>query len=216
MNNENQQVEEYTSRIEKLRQEGVEFAHLADQIYLDHAANAIYTSSTIDAFKKKITAASHRDSSSSSWSLFSNPHSHSQSAQYTSMCIELTREKILRKLFNTNSSEYDLVFVHNATHALRLLAESFCFEDTVSDLNDDSGDDDQKAARFVYLSDNHTSVVGVREIVWQKRHRVDVYCLNESDDGSFTHNLINRPTELEMAHSCIDGTKKAQFNVNIG
>jgi selenocysteine lyase/cysteine desulfurase len=176
-------VEKYTAQMEGLRSaDSSEFAHLSDQIYLDHAANAVYMASAVEAFTRKLTS---KTVSTAGWSLFSNPHSHSQSAQYTGMCIELIREKILQTLFNTNSREYDLVFVHNATQALKLVAESFNF----------GGD----GARFVYLSDNHTSVVGMREIVWQKRSpRVGVYCLNEDEEaGSFATRQIDPPFDLK-------------------
>jgi selenocysteine lyase/cysteine desulfurase len=187
------EVAKYTTQIEHLRIHTSEFAHLNQHIFLDHAANAIYTSSMVDSFAKKLTGSSP---TSSSWSLFSNPHSHSQSAQYTSMCIQVTRERLLRQLFNTSSTDYDLVFVHNTTHALKVVAENFNFLTKTTDHQPGNNN----AASFVYLSDNHTSAIGMREVVWQKQERkigrpaVNVYCLNEVENNTFAINLVEPPS----------------------
>uniref|UniRef100_A0A1Y1MDE5 Aminotransferase class V domain-containing protein n=2 Tax=Photinus pyralis TaxID=7054 RepID=A0A1Y1MDE5_PHOPY len=50
--------------------------------------------------------------------------------------------------FNTNSDEYSLIFTSGATASLKLVAEHFTFDDD---------------GIFAYLSDNHTSVLGMRE-----------------------------------------------------
>ena len=175
-------VENFASQMESLRQNSAEFSHLGDQVYLDHAANAIYMSSLVTEFGARLTA---RDS------LFSNPHSHSQSAQYTHQLISVTREKILSRLFGTDSHEFSLVFTHNASHALKLLAECFDFEQELetAEINNNSSND-QKAS-FVYSSDNHTSVVGMREIVWQRTSpSTSVFCAKSPDSIS----LVPRPS----------------------
>ena len=159
---------EYREIIENLRRNGVEFGHLATQIYLDHAANGIYMTSLIREYALKLAP----EANSSTWSLLSNPHSHSQSGIYTNMCVELTREKILN-MFNTTHNEYDIVYVSNVSEGLKLLAENFNFQ------LDDTENEDDDGSSFVYLNDNHTSVLGMREIVSAK----NVYCAYESSDN---------------------------------
>lgn len=172
-----QDLTNYTSRIESLRKstdKNSEFSHVSEQIFLDHAANGIYMSSLVKDYYNKLTNTTEQDNQNGlqeTWSLFSNPHSHSQSGLYTNMYIELTRNKVL-SLFNTNQNEYDVVFVMNATHGLKLLAECFDFE--------------QNSSCFAYLNDNHTSVVGMREIISESNSNTSVYCLFEADDLSST------------------------------
>lgn len=155
---------QYRNQIESMRSMNhSEFFHLSDQVYFNHAANTIYLSSLIKAYHDKLTA-------NSNWSLFSNPHSQSQSGIYTNLLVDSIREKILANLFGTSSVEYDLVFVLNATAGLKLLGESF------------------GADRLVYFLDNHTSVIGMREIGTYS----EVYCVNQNEEmeGKFNCNLV--------------------------
>lgn len=52
-------------------------------------------------------------------------------------------------LFNTNQEEYSVIFTSGATQGLKLIAETFDFN----------------GGRLVYLEDNHTSVLGMRNLV---------------------------------------------------
>ena len=56
------------------------------------------------------------------------------------------------KYFNTSHNKYSIIFTSGCTSALKLVAETFCFNYE----NNNSG-------CFCYLEDNHTSVLGVRE-----------------------------------------------------
>lgn len=184
-------AKEYALRIQSARSGG-EFAHLGDQVYLDHAANTIYAASLIEDYKQKLTDPSN-------WSLFSNPHSQSQSAQYTRAYIKMIREKILSKLFNTSSSQYDIVFVQNATYGLKLLAESFQFETEL----DDSSNSDTTGSCFAYLNDNHTSVIGMREIVWSRYPSTEVYCVMEPRGSEELESIklnSSKSTDVKAGH----------------
>lgn len=190
---------DYELNVESLRRlESTEFAHLAGEVYLDHAANAIYPSSLISEYSKKLTD----ETCQGTWSLFSNPHSQSQSGAYTSLRVQLTREKILRRLFNTDNGEYEVVFVNNATAGLKLVAENFRFT---------SG-----SSCFAYVMDNHTSVVGMREIAWSNGCRV--YCLIEDENQleKFNSKLVER--KLDSPNDNIPGANlfvyPAQSNFN--
>lgn len=63
--------------------------------------------------------------------------------------------------FHTTSDEYSVVFTASATDSLRLLADAFVFSP--------SGNG---GGNFVHLEDNHTSVLGMREVAVEKGARV--------------------------------------------
>lgn len=152
-------MNDFKSLIEKLRTNDEEFGHLNGKVFLDHAANTIYMKSVIHEYSKKLTE-----------NLFSNPHSNSESGIYTQNFVNQTRQNVL-DMFKAN--DYDLVFVSNATHGLKLLVELFRF---------DGEHQDELRSSFAYLNDNHTSVIGMRELVWSNSSSCDVYCVYEKDD----------------------------------
>lgn len=84
-----------------------------------------------------------------------NPHTD----KYTKDCIEQIRCSILRH-FNTDSSNYSVIFTSGTTQALKLVVESFQFAYEQNDV--------LNCGSFVYLRDNHTSVLGLRELATEK------------------------------------------------
>lgn len=79
--------------------------------------------------------------------VYCNPHT----SKMTGDIVDQVRYKIL-KWFNTSSDEYSVIFTSGATASLKLVAETFDFGDSSNGC-------------FLYLRDNHTSVLGMREIV---------------------------------------------------
>ena len=67
--------------------------------------------------------------------------------------------------FHTTQEEYSVIFTSGATASLKLVAETF-------DFNHQNHDTDKELGNFVYLQDNHTSVLGMREIVNQRKAKV--------------------------------------------
>lgn len=86
-----------------------------------------------------------------SQNIYSNPHT----SKATEDLIDQVRFRILSG-FNTTFDDYSVVFTSGATAALRTVAECFSFGDN---------------GEFVYLAENHTSVLGMREVVNSKRIR---------------------------------------------
>ncbi|XP_001870735.2 molybdenum cofactor sulfurase 1 [Culex quinquefasciatus] len=122
-----------------------EFTRLKDKHYLDHAGATLYAESQIRAVHDLLTA-----------NMFGNPHTSHQTGQL----MDEVRRRVLR-FFNTDSSEYSLIFTSGATASLKMVAENFTFRAA------DSAEGDEGA--FVYLRDNHTSVLGMRAIVGTSR-----------------------------------------------
>ncbi|XP_064555458.1 molybdenum cofactor sulfurase isoform X1 [Drosophila montana] len=95
-----------------------------------------------------------------------NPHTCRATGDY----VDQVRYRIL-EFFNTNADDYHVVFTANATAALRLVAEHFDFG---------------KDGNFHYCQENHTSVLGMRQLVKAKR----IYVLNKD---SIVLNDVEQP-----------------------
>ena len=198
----------YKTKIEQARlkkDSSSEFYHLSDQICLDHAANGVYMQSLIKEYHDKLTGLNE-----SHVNLFSNPHSNNQSGVYTGVYIDTTRQKLLQ-LFNTNHTKYDVVFVSNATSALKLLAESFSFKSSTT-----SSSSTAKPAAFAYLNDNHTSVIGLRELISRNNSNCNIYCVSEDlSTESFTNKLVLKadpPQTNQNPHNLFVYPAQSNFN----
>ncbi|XP_067639765.1 molybdenum cofactor sulfurase 3 isoform X2 [Eurosta solidaginis] len=116
-----------------------------DNIYLDHAGTTLYPESLIDISSEMLKK-----------HLFCNPHT----SKLTGDLIDQARYRILQH-FNTDASEYAVVFVANATAALKIVGECFDF-----------GENANNGGAFYYCQENHTSVLGMRELVRTNRLHV--------------------------------------------
>ncbi|KAJ0004910.1 hypothetical protein NQD34_011124 [Periophthalmus magnuspinnatus] len=112
-----------------------EFRRSKGVTYLDHAATTLYPESAVQNYCQDIST-----------NLYGNPHSHSLSSKLTHDTMERVRYRILQH-FNTDPEEYSVIFTSGSTAALKLVAESFPWS---------------PGSVFSYLTDNHTSVVGIR------------------------------------------------------
>lgn len=79
---------------------------------------------------------------------YGNAHSKNPSSSNTERVVSAVRSLVLRH-FNVTAAEYSVIFTSGATGALKLVAESFPWTN---------------ASRFVYLRQNHNSVLGIREV----------------------------------------------------
>uniref|UniRef100_A0ABK0LNA4 Molybdenum cofactor sulfurase n=1 Tax=Rattus norvegicus TaxID=10116 RepID=A0ABK0LNA4_RAT len=83
-----------------------------------------------------------------------NPHSQNITSKLTHDTVEQVRYRVLTH-FHTTPEDYSVIFTAGSTAALRLVAETFPW---VSRSPENSG------SHFCYLTDNHTSVVGMRTV----------------------------------------------------
>ncbi|XP_011156779.2 molybdenum cofactor sulfurase 3 [Solenopsis invicta] len=135
-----------------------EFARLEGECYVDHAGATLYSDTQI----RNVSADLHG-------SLYANPHSIGISS--TQDIIERTRYRIL-SYFNTNPDEYSVIFTSGATASLKIIAEGFRFR---TDGNDEKTIACPRSGSFVYMQDNHTSVLGMRDVVVARG--AEVVCL---------------------------------------
>ncbi|XP_012536309.2 molybdenum cofactor sulfurase 3 [Monomorium pharaonis] len=139
-----------------------EFTRLEGECYVDHAGATLYSDSQI----RNIGADLHG-------SLYANPHSIGVGSLSTQDIIERMRYRILSH-FNTNPDEYSVIFTSGATASLKIVAEGFRF------MMDEGGETiaTPRSGSFVYVQDNHTSVLGMRDVVAARG--AEVVCLGHN------------------------------------
>ncbi|XP_008546797.1 molybdenum cofactor sulfurase 3 [Microplitis demolitor] len=120
------------------------------ECYLDHAGATLYSKTQIKFIYQDLST-----------SLYTNPHSAAGSANQCQDIIERTRYRILD--WFKASEDYSLVFTSGATVSLKCVAESFEFN----------------YGKFVHLQDNHTSVLGMRDVVAKKN--ISVECMTRDE-----------------------------------
>ncbi|KAM4687750.1 molybdenum cofactor sulfurase [Discoglossus pictus] len=120
-----------------------EFSRMGDLIYLDHIGTTLFPQSLLKRFMADLSE-----------NVYGNPHSQNICSRLTHDTIEHVRYRILQH-FNTTSEDYTVIFTSGSTAALKLAAESFPWT---------AGRADNTGSQFCYLTDNHTSVVGIRQI----------------------------------------------------
>ncbi|XP_026801265.3 molybdenum cofactor sulfurase isoform X2 [Pangasianodon hypophthalmus] len=120
-----------------------EFSRLNDITYLDHAGTTFFAESQVKSFYEDISR-----------NVYGNPHSLNPSSKMTHDTVERVRYRILEH-FNTSPEEYSVIFTAGCTAALKLVADSFPWT---------SASDEHSGSQFCYLTDNHTSVVGIRGV----------------------------------------------------
>ncbi len=127
---------ETTAALDALRDR--EFGRLdaQGQIYMDYTGSGLYGSSQVERHKEALLS-----------EILGNPHSDSPASRLATSLVERCRRRVLA-FFRADPEEYALVFTANASHALKLIGESYPFG---------------PADLFLLTFDNHNSVNGIRE-----------------------------------------------------
>ena len=125
-----------TAALDALRRE--EFGRLDthDTVYLDYTGGSLYAVSQPRRHLDRLST-----------DVLGNPHSLNPASMRSTALVESCRHRILQ-FFNASPDEYAVVFTANASHALKLVGESYPFE---------AGD------QLLLTFDNHNSVNGIRE-----------------------------------------------------
>lgn len=177
---------------------------------MDHAGTTLYCRSQLDAYYKELSTI-----------LYGNPHSHNESSERSSGVIEESRDLIL-KHFNTDRNSYSVVFTAGCTASLKLLAESFPWNahqqltptkgrfiytgDLASDNIDILKEHNQSV--FCYLEDDHTSVLGIREVAIERG--ADVVCFREQDITQL--NRLHDETQDALPHHLFAFPAQSNFS----
>ncbi|XP_014396073.1 PREDICTED: molybdenum cofactor sulfurase, partial [Myotis brandtii] len=112
-------------------------------VYLDHAGATLFPESQLRSFTRDLLE-----------NVYGNPHSQNISSKLTQDTVEQVRYRVLAH-FHASPEDYSVIFTAGSTAALKLVAEAFPW---VSRGPGSSG------SLFCYLTDSHTSVVGMRVV----------------------------------------------------
>lgn len=155
-----------------------------NQVYLDFTGGNLYADSQLKKHFEMLQSG-----------VFGNPHSTNPSSQKATHLIEDTRQAVLDFF---NASDYYCIFTQNASGALKIVGESYPFNDK---------------SQLVMLADNHNSVNGIREFCLQKKGKT-IYVPVQYEDL-----CINEETLIEALKSRNEGENNlfafpAQSNVS--
>lgn len=159
-----------TAELDRLRR--CDFARLdrAGHVYLDYTGGGLYGESQVNRHMELLRE-----------TVFGNPHSTNPTSIGTTALIERTRRHIL-EFFNGSPDEYAVIFTANASHALKLVGESYPFE---------PGD------QLLLTFDNHNSVNGIRE--FDRAHGAHTTYIPLTPPDMRVHNSALR-SHLDLAH----------------
>jgi molybdenum cofactor sulfurtransferase len=159
----------FESFFQELRQK--EYSRLDEkgQVYLDFTGGNLYAQSQLDKHHKMLKE-----------NVFGNPHSTNPTSLAATMLVKETRRTILR--FFHAEDEYFCVFTPNASGALRIVGESYPFNEN---------------SAYLLLTDNHNSVNGIREYCRKKGGAFDYGQLNAEDftidEKTLAEQLASKP-----------------------
>lgn len=170
----------YWDEVKRLRR--LEFPYLENQVYLDYTASGLYQISQVKDLYYDLSK-----------NIYGNAHSISPSSVNTERAVKAMRKRIL-DYFSADSNEYDVIFTSGATEALKIVGENFPFS---------------PASVFLYLLQNHNSVLGIREYASKANATWGFFTsddplsqiksvlnkLNELETNNVTHHLIAYPGE---------------------
>lgn len=109
--------------------------------------------------------------------------------------------------FNTTPDEYSVIFTSGATAALKIIAEGFRFK-----ANKNNGTTPRYTGNFVYVQDNHTSVLGMRDVVAARG--AEVICLDHNRAFRvFSQHATSRdPDERQSSNSLFVYSAQCNFS----
>jgi selenocysteine lyase/cysteine desulfurase len=175
-----------TAVIDELRAREFERLDAFGHVYLDYTGSGLYAASQVRRHSELLLG-----------HVFGNPHSVNPTSIESTRLVEGCRCRVL-EFFGADPGEYAVVFTANASHALKLVGESYPFA---------AGD------QLLLTFDNHNSVNGIRE--FDRAHgartvylpmlppelRVDDAVLDRALDGAVPggHNLFAFPAQSNFS-----------------
>jgi len=132
---------ETTQLLDDLRAADYSRLDALGHVYLDYTGGGIYAASQLEQHMKLLAGG-----------VFGNPHSVNPTSMAMTELDERARAYVLQ-FFNADPDEYIVIFTPNASGALKLVGESYPFEEN---------------GQYLLTFDNHNSVNGIREFARRK------------------------------------------------
>lgn len=157
------------------------------QVYLDYTGGNLYAKSQI---------MEHQDLLINN--ILGNPHSTNPTSQLATKLVEEARQKVIDFF---NAEDYFCIFTQNASGALKIVGESYPFNEK---------------SHFLLLADNHNSVNGIRQFCLSKGGKVTyapIYYQDLTIDENFLKEQLEDASEYESkllafpAQSNVSGVK---------
>ncbi len=152
-----------TALFDELRR--TEFSRLdaGGHVYLDYTGGGLYGESQVRAHSEMLLT-----------QVLGNPHSQNPTSLASTHNVVHARERILQ-FFDADPSEYEVIFTLNASGALKLVGESYPWEE---------------GSRYMMTADNHNSVNGIREFAKAKGAIIEYLPLNRDLRAINLENLL--------------------------
>ncbi len=162
-----------------------EYSRIDDngEIYLDFTGGNLYPASLVKNHQELLLR-----------HVFGNPHSINPTSKRSSELISQAREKVLDFF---NAKNYVCVFTQNATNALRIVGESYPFDEN---------------SAYIMLSDNHNSVNGIREYCKRKGGKV-IYLPLQYNDLQISEPTLKQLLNEQTKNKKVLFSYPAQSNV---
>jgi molybdenum cofactor sulfurtransferase len=157
------------------------------QVYLDFTGGNLYAKSQI---------LEHQDLLINN--ILGNPHSTNPTSQLSTKLVEEARQKVIDYF---NAEDYYCIFTQNASNALKIVGESYPFNEK---------------SHFLLLADNHNSVNGIRQFCLSKGGKVTyapIYYQDLRMDENFVMEKLQESENFENklfafpAQSNVSGVK---------
>ncbi len=125
-----------TTKLDELRAKDYARLDRLNHVYLDYTGGGLYAESQITKHQEILLNG-----------VYGNPHSTNPSSMAATKLVNSARAYVL-EFFNADPAEYEVIFTSNASGALKLVGESYPFDEN---------------SRYLLAFDNHNSVNGLRE-----------------------------------------------------
>jgi len=127
---------EGTAQLDDLRRREYGRLDTEGHAYLDYTGGGLYAQSLLDQHMQQLATG-----------IYGNPHSVNPTSLASTALVDAARE-FVHDYFNADPNEYIVIFTTNASGALKLVGESYPFEQN---------------GQYLLTFDNHNSVNGIRE-----------------------------------------------------
>ncbi|HIE25124.1 MAG TPA: aminotransferase class V-fold PLP-dependent enzyme, partial [Anaerolineales bacterium] len=165
-----------TTKLDDLRAKDYARLDRLGHVYLDYTGGGLYAESQIAKHQEVLLN-----------DVYGNPHSSNPTSISASKLVDSARAYVL-EFFNADPDEYEVIFTSNASGALKLVGESYPFDENSS---------------YLIAFDNHNSVNGLREFAHARGAQV-IYLPVELPNLRLSHaELLNEWKQAPPHARCL-------------